>query len=289
MKAAGAQTTCVAWTDTSTTYTAGTLNWNTDLMHTAVTGTSGPVVGTGSLVSDYVPNLGAIILAFATGECGSENLGGVSGPAFAAANIQSLVSAGVDYVVSTGGQAGTFTCSSNSGMQTFLSRYMSADMAGVDFDIEGGQTQTEMDNLVAESVYAQSLYPNLRFSFTLAALAASDGSYGGVNSLGNMVIRAVKNLEHTYGIPASKIEVTPMIGVNDVSNEVFTAGDVDAVVSYAVSNGLAGVHFWSLDHDTPLLGHHRLADVRLDIHPHGSGVHGPVPERPGQMREVVSL
>ncbi len=220
-------------------------------------------------------------------------LGGVAGSVFAAANIPSLVNAGIQYVVSTGGQAGTFTCSTNAGMQTFLSRYMSADMVGVDFDIEGGQTQAQIDDLVSESVYAQSLYPNLRFSFTLATLAASDGSYGGVNSLGNEVmqavlgsglknytinlmvmdygapssgvcvvvngacemgqsaIQAVENLEHTYGVPANKIEVTPMIGVNDVNTETFTLADVDTVVSYAVSNGLAGVHFWSLDRDTP--------------------------------------
>ena len=64
-------------------------------------------------------------------------------------------------------------------------------------------------------------------------------------------IQAVKNLEHTYGIPASKIAVTPMIGLNDSSSETFTAADVDTLTAYAASNGLAGLHFWSLDRDTP--------------------------------------
>ena len=64
-------------------------------------------------------------------------------------------------------------------------------------------------------------------------------------------IQAVENLEHTYGIPASKIAVTPMIGMNDVSSETFTAADVDTLTAYAVDNGLAGLHFWSLDRDTP--------------------------------------
>ena len=64
-------------------------------------------------------------------------------------------------------------------------------------------------------------------------------------------IQAVKNLEHTYGIPASKIAVTPMIGMNDATTETFTIADVSTLSSYAVSNGLAGVHFWSLDRDTP--------------------------------------
>ncbi|TNY26713.1 hypothetical protein BV497_07295 [Fulvimonas soli] len=273
------------------------LDWNTNVMRTAAaTGSPIPVVGAGSLVSTALPNLGAITLAFATGECGSENWGGVPASSFASANIQALSNAGIDYVVSTGGQAGTFTCSSPAGMASFIARYASPHLVGIDFDIEGGQTQAQINSLVAQAVYAQGLYPNLRFSFTLATLAASDGSYGGVNGLGDMVVRAVLasglqnytinlmtmdygsagpgicvvsggkcdmgqsaiqaalNLEHTYGVPAGKIELTPMIGVNDVSSETFTAADVDTVVSYAASHGLAGLHFWSLDRDTPCSG-----------------------------------
>ncbi|QNK01979.1 carbohydrate-binding protein [Dyella telluris] len=271
------------------------LNWNTDTMQTAAaTGSSIPVVGSGSLKSNYVTNLGAITLAFATGECGSENWGGVAGASFASANIPALSAAGVQYVVSTGGQAGSFTCGSTANFATFLSRYMSPQMVGVDFDIEGGQSQATINNLVAAAVYGQSLYPNLRFSFTLATLGASDGSYGGVNSLGDMVVQAIKassltnytinlmtmdygssaasylcvvsgsscdmgqsaiqaaiNLEHTYGISPNKIELTPMIGMNDATSENFSIANADTITSYAVANGLAGIHFWSLDRDTP--------------------------------------
>lgn len=272
------------------------LNWNTNTMRTAVTGTPIPVVGAGSLVATQLPNLGAITLAFASGECGSESWGGIPAASFASANIQPLVDAGVDYVVSTGGQAGSFTCSTPSGMAQFLARYMSPHMVGVDFDIEGGQTQTQINSLVSNAAYAHTLYPNLRFSFTLATLASSDGSYGGLNGVGDMVVRAVQaanlpnytinlmvmdfggaspgvcvvsngkcdmgqsaiqavvNLEHTYGIPADRIELTPMIGVNDVSSEVFTTADIDTVTNYAVSQGLAGLHYWSLDRDTPCQG-----------------------------------
>jgi chitinase len=269
------------------------LNWNTNAMQTAVTGTAIPVVGSGSLVSTAEPNLGAITLAFASGECGSENWGGIPAASFAAANVQSLANAGLNYVVSTGGQAGTFTCSTPAGMAKFLSTYNSAHLVGVDFDIEGGQTQAQISSLLTEVAYAHTLYPNLRFSFTLATLAASDGSYGGLNSLGDMVVKSIKsanlsnytinlmvmdfggpsagvcvvsngvcnmgqsaiqavqNLQHTYGIPASQIELTPMVGVNDVSSEVFSLTDVDTLTAYAVSNKLAGIHFWSLDRDTP--------------------------------------
>jgi hypothetical protein len=269
------------------------LNWNTDVMSSAVEGTAIPVVGANSVVSTYVPKLPAITLAFATGACGSENWGGVAGASFAAANVSALSAAGVAYVVSTGGEAGTFTCASNAGMKTFLTTYYSPQMVGIDFDIEGGQSATDIANLVAQSAYAETLYPNLRVSFTLATLAASDGSYGGLNSLGAEVVQAIKaaklpkytinlmvmdfggatasncvvvngacemgqsaiqavqNLEHTYGIPASQIEVTPMIGMNDVSSEVFTTADADTITSYAVNQGLAGIHFWSFDRDTP--------------------------------------
>lgn len=269
------------------------MNWNTDQMQSAVEGTAIPVVGSGSLVSQYIPKLPAITVAFATGTCGSETWGGVSGASWAAENVPQLQNAGLKYVVSTGGEAGTFTCASAAGMESFIARYASPDLVGIDFDIEGGQSQSDIQNLVAAAAGAQSQYPNLRFSFTLATLAASDGSYGGVNSLGNEVveavlgsslknyvinlmtmdfgsassgicvvvsgscemaqsaIQAVKNLEHTYGIPAGKIAVTPMIGLNDNTAETFTAADVDTLTSYARSNGLAGLHFWSMDRDTP--------------------------------------
>ena len=269
------------------------MNWNTDQMQSAVEGTAVPVVGSGSLVSQYIPKLPAITVAFATGTCGSETWGGVSGSSWAAENVPQLQSAGLNYVVSTGGEAGTFTCASTSGMDSFIARYASPHLVGIDFDIEGGQSQSDIQNLVNAAVGAQSTYPNLQFSFTIATLAASDGSYGGVNSLGNEVVQAVKgsslknyvinlmtmdfgsassgvcvvvsgacemgqssiqavtNLEHTYGIPAGKIAVTPMIGLNDNTAETFTAADVDTLTSYARSNGLAGLHFWSLDRDTP--------------------------------------
>jgi chitinase len=269
------------------------MNWNTDQMQSAVEGSAIPVVGSGSVVSTYVPKLPAITLAFATGACGSETWGGVPGASFAAENVPQLQAAGLKYVVSTGGEAGTFTCASASGMESFIARYASPHLVGIDFDIEGGQSESDIQNLVASAAGAQAQYPNIQFSFTLATLGASDGSYGGVNSLGNEVveavlgsslknyvinlmtmdfgsasssvcvvvsgscemgqssIQAVKNLEHTYGIPASKIAVTPMIGLNDNTSETFTTADVDTLTSYATSNGLAGLHFWSFDRDTP--------------------------------------
>src|SRR5258707_9381458 len=92
------------------------MNWNTDEMQSAVEGSDLPVVGSGSLVSNYIPKLPAITLAFATGTCGSETWGGASRAAWAAENIPQLQNAGLNYVVSTGGEAGTFSCDSTAGM-----------------------------------------------------------------------------------------------------------------------------------------------------------------------------
>ena len=272
------------------------LNWNTNVMQTAVTGVAIPLVGSGSLVSTVEPNLHAVTLAFATGECGNESWGGISPTSFIDANIHALSDAGVYYVVSTGGAAGVFTCGSVDGMAQFIAKYATAHLFGIDFDIEGGQSPAQISALVAGAAAAEQAYPNLRFSFTLATLAASDGSYGGLNSLGDTAVRAIQasslqnytinlmvmdfggassgvcvvsagacnmgqsaiqaatNLEHTYGIPASKIELTPMIGMNDVSSEIFTTADVDTVMNYAAAQSLAGVHYWSLDRDTPCAG-----------------------------------
>ena len=116
------------------------MNWNTDQMQSAVEGSDLPVVGSGSLVSKYVPKLPALTLAFATGACGSETWGGVSGANWAAENVPQLHAANLNYVVSTGGEAGTFTCDSTAGMESFIARYASPNLVGIDFDIEGGQS-----------------------------------------------------------------------------------------------------------------------------------------------------
>src|SRR6185437_9135366 len=81
------------------------MNWNTNVITTNVSGTPTP------LAQDLGTNGGgAITLAFATGECGSENWGGVQGAALASANLPLLGAAHVKYILSTGGAAGSFSC-----------------------------------------------------------------------------------------------------------------------------------------------------------------------------------
>ena len=42
-----------------------------------------------------------------------------------------------------------------------------------------------------------------------------------------------------------------MLGVNDVTANVFTLEDVQIVARFVRESGLGGVHFWSLDRDAP--------------------------------------
>ena len=268
------------------------MNWNDTVISTNVQGSLSP------LLTVLPKNVPAVTWAFATGECGNENWAGINPDVLALANVQNFVTANVNYVISTGGAAGIFTCTTETGMQTFINRYASANLVGIDFDIEGNQSQTDINHLVQQVAAVQASYPNLRFSFTLATLGSSNGLvtsnlYGDLNALGDGVIKAIKqyglsnytinlmvmdfgaastsvcvvangvcdmgntaiqaaiNLNAKYGIPFSQIELTPMIGLNDVASETFSLQNVDTLSQWALNNKLAGIHFWSIDRDTP--------------------------------------
>ena len=281
------------------------MNWNTNVIQTNVSGAATTLASDLTAAGDRT-----ITLAFATGECGSENWAGVGGAAMASANVPLLTSAGVKYIVSTGGAAGSFTCGSSSGFETFVGRWASPDLVGVDFDIEAGQSQTVIQDLVSRIQNAHAAFPGLRFSLTLATLANNGGastahslgsavqdsfntygdlsmaavqstfgfngsaatwpSYltvnvmtmdygspsdgvcvvsGGACEMGQSAIQAAYNLHDKWGVPYASIELTPMIGHNDVSGEEFTLQDADTVASFARSQGVAGVHYWSYDRD----------------------------------------
>ncbi|WP_232431153.1 hypothetical protein [Burkholderia ubonensis] len=190
------------------------MNWNTNVISSNVTGQMSPVL------SVLPTNVRALTLAFATGECGSENWAGVDGGALAAANVSLFTAANVNYVISTGGAAGSFTCGSDAGMATFINRYASNNLVGIDFDIEAGQTQQVINDLVQRVVVAQQNYPNLRFSFTLATLAPSQpgavmaSSWGAsapdsFNIYGDWVMQAIQ----TYGLKNYTINLMTMDSV----------------------------------------------------------------------------
>lgn len=236
---------------------------------------------------------GALTWAFASGECGDEVWGEQSADQVAQANVAAFDRAGVDYLISTGGQGNIFTCATDAGMERFIARYDSPHLVGIDFDIEAGQSAAQIESLLARTVAAQARRPDLRFSFTVATHAASDGSRRSLNEMGETVLKAVRksglrgyafnlmvmdygpasaaacvvrkgrcdmglsavqaarNVHARYGIPFNQIELTAMIGVNDVVENVFTLEDARVTAAAVRKLKLAGLHFWSLDRDTP--------------------------------------
>ena len=61
---------------------------------------------------------------------------------------------------------------------------------GVDFDSEAGQSATVINDLVARAKEAETSFPNLRMSFTIATLGATTTASNLV-STGDMVVKAV--------------------------------------------------------------------------------------------------
>ena len=235
----------------------------------------------------------ALTWAFAIGECGAETWGGRPGQAVADANVRSFARADVPYIVSTGGQGGVFTCATDAGMEAFIARYASPQLIGFDFDIEAEQTPAQIRALTDRIATAQRKHPQLRFSFTVATHAASDGSKASLNDMAERVLAAVRasgvrdyvlnlmvmdygaasrkvcvlrgercdmgasalqaarNVHEKYKVPFRQIELTPMIGVNDVVENVFTVQDAATVAAGVREMGLAGLHYWSVDRDVP--------------------------------------
>ncbi len=184
------------------------MNWNTNVISTSVSGAA-----TGFAADIKAAGGRTVTLAFATGECGAENWAGVQGAAMATANASLLSGAGVDYILSTGGAAGSFTCGSDAGFATFVNRWASSNLIGVDFDIEAGQSPSVISDLISRIKTAHGTFPSLRFSLTLATLANNDGassatSLGGsapdsFNVYGDEVLAAVKSVLGFSGTAAS--------------------------------------------------------------------------------------
>jgi chitinase len=251
----------------------------------------------------------ALTWAFATGECGSETWNGRPGQAVADTNTRAFARAGVDYIVSTGGQGGVFTCASDAGMEAFIARYATPRLLGFDFDIEAEQTPAQIRALTDRIAVAQRKRPRLRFSFTVATHAASDGSHASLNpmaervlvavrasgikdyvlnlmvmdygpasgkvcvlrgercDMGASALQAARNVHAKYGVPFGQIELTPMIGVNDVVENVFTLEDAATVARGVRELGLAGLHYWSLDRDVPCAREGKGADAQCSTMP----------------------
>ena len=220
--------------------------------------------GVGSITDDMLPN-GRTILSL----------------------VQSLRAIGGDVIISFGGANGdepALHCPDPTSLagvyQSVINRY---EAKALDFDIEGDkaldQTSIQRRNLALVALRAAN--PGLTISYTLPVLpsglddngvgvltsAKRDGldpdvinvlamNYGASvdngGQMGRDALMASSNtaLQVKAAGLTSRIGVTPMIGVNDVSPEVFTLADASVLASFAASNAyIARLSMWSVGRD----------------------------------------
>ncbi|WP_329250364.1 cellulose binding domain-containing protein [Streptomyces sp. NBC_01478] len=179
------------------------------------------------------------------------------------------------------------TCGSASALATAYGKVVDAyGLTKVDFDIEGAALPNTAANTIRAQATAklQQQHPNLDVSYTLPVMPEGL-TQDGVNLLSNaksngVKINTVNIMAMDYGPAYSgnmgtysqqaatatqaqvksvlglsdaaawkAVAVTPMIGVNDVSSEVFTVEDANGLAAFAKAKGLGGLSMWSATRD----------------------------------------
>jgi len=215
--------------------------------------------------------------------------------------IDELQSLGVDVTISFGGANGQEPALTFSSAEALTAAYQSVidkyNVTSIDFDIEGAAIANDTANALRNTalVALQEDNPDLEVSFTLPVLttgltqdgidllksamdagveistvnimAMDYGAYYDTGDMGDDAISAalatIAQLEE-IGLDV-QIVVTPMIGINDVTSEVFTLEDAQQLVDFAESNDdVAGISMWSLSRDN--------GDTVGTVSPVGSGL-----------------
>jgi hypothetical protein len=199
---------------------------------------------------------------------------------------------GATPIVSFGGEGGTelaMACSTESSLQAaYQSVITHLGVSHIDFDIEGAPLDYTSDNDLRFKAIAalEAANPGLVVSVTLPVLptglaadgvafldlAKQDGAridlvnvmamdYGSsfTGDMGQEAIQAAQNTLTQVqadwpGDTYADIGVTPMIGQNDNSAEVFSEADARTLVNWAGSAHLGRLAFWSVDRDQPCSG-----------------------------------
>ncbi|GGY65479.1 sugar hydrolase [Streptomyces olivaceoviridis] len=184
------------------------------------------------------------------------------------------------------------TCSSADALAAAYGKAVDAfELTKVDFDVEGGALPDTAANTRRAQAIArlQAQHPGLDVSFTLPVMPEGL-TQDGVNLLANaksngVRINTVNIMAMDYGASYSgdmgtyaeqaatatqaqvksvlglsdsaawkAVAVTPMIGVNDVSSEVFKVDDATQLVDFARSKGLGRLSMWSATRDKQCAG-----------------------------------
>jgi len=184
------------------------------------------------------------------------------------------------------------TCSSADALATAYGKVVDAyNLTKVDFDVEGGALPNTTANTNRAKAIAklQQQHPSLDVSFTLPVMPEGL-TQDGVNLLSNaksngVNISTVNIMAMDYGASYSgdmgtyaeqaatatqaqvksvlglsdsaawkAVAITPMIGVNDVSSEIFKVDDASQLVTFAQSKGLGWLSMWSATRDKQCSG-----------------------------------
>jgi chitodextrinase len=245
-------------------------------------------LATGSQVASNVSAAGlpGVTLAFLVdGGCTAVwggGLGNVSNATFpngttVKSQIDSLTGAGKKVIISWGGALGSAlsSCGTAAQAQAMYQSVFNAypNITGQDFDIEGGVNTAVLGAALAGLKRAN---PSKAISLTLPVLpiglvqagldivnachsagfhpdtinvmAMDYGSY--YDNGGNMLLSAQQAAQATRTQTGDNIGVTPMIGVNDTSTEIFTISNATAFVTWAKGQSYINrLAFWSLGRD----------------------------------------
>jgi len=200
-------------------------------------------------------------------------------------HIAAARSEGAEPIISFGGQGGTDLARSCTNLKKLTAGYQAVidrfAVTRVDFDVEGaalddGKSITRRFSAIKS---LEAATPGLIVSATLPVgpgglldngfaflqAASDDGvridlvnimamDYTGARDMGATAVSAAKgtlaqmrSLWPTLGY--ANLGVTAMIGVNDVSVEVFTMQNAKTLVKFARKNGIGRLGFWSINRD----------------------------------------
>ncbi|NNN35810.1 sugar hydrolase [Streptomyces sp. S3(2020)] len=184
------------------------------------------------------------------------------------------------------------TCSSATALATAYEKVVAAyDLTKVDFDVEGGALPDTAANTRRAQAIAelQKDHPDLDVSFTLPVMPEgltqagvdllADARKNGVDiatvnimamdygpaysgDMGTYAEQAATatqaQVKSVLGLSDSAawkaVAVTPMIGVNDVTTEIFKVDDATQLVDFAKSKGLGWLSMWSATRDKQCSG-----------------------------------
>ncbi len=191
--------------------------------------------------------------------------------------INELRAAGGDVIISFGGAAApelANVCSSVSALQTQYQAVVNMyHPYAIDLDIEDfnptaidlrnkalkGVTGTRIQYTlgVLQSGFTQSqmdVLNNARNNGTrvdLVNIMAMDygGSVSDMSAAAISAAQAARNWLNNNGFSGTQLGITPMIGQNDSAGEVFTLSNASSLVSWANSNGVTELAFWSVGRD----------------------------------------